>query len=48
MISDNDEAKISKSLIKTDIETKSKDGKKKKNRKPYKKTNNKTWVIRRS
>ena len=36
MISDNDEAKISKSLIKTDIETKSK------NRKPYKKTNNKT------
>ena len=42
MISDDDKAKISKSLIKTDIETKNKNNlklKKKKtnNRKPYKK-----------
>ena len=40
MISDNDEAKISKSLIKTDIEIKNKNNlkwKKNKTRKPYKK-----------
>ena len=40
MISDDDEAKTSKSLIKTDIETRNKHNlkwKKKKNRKPYKK-----------
>ena len=40
MISDDDEAKTSKSLIKTDIETRNKHNvkwKKNKNRKPYKK-----------
>ena len=53
MISDDNEAKISKSLIKTDIKIKNKDNlkwkKKKKNRKFHtKKNNNKTKPARQS
>ena len=53
MISDDDKAKISKSLIKTDIETKNKNNlklKKKKNQqqKTIQKTNNRTKPTRHS
>ena len=50
MISDDEEAKISKSLIKTDIEIKNKNNLKwkKKQQKTIQKTNNKTKPTRRS